>query len=149
MAVSSPRRGRRGDERRRRNAGPQLQVLKNVCIVSGCREVAVSACRHCDRPVCGRHSGVIRGQSGQRGRSSAAGMQAAGGAGRCAQCRLEERRRNQVSVRRIWWAISAAGFVMIAAFAVKSNARMGIALLVLVVAVLVCAYFYDRSLRRS
>lgn len=71
------------------------------------------------------------------------------GAGRCAQCRLEDRRRNQASVRRIWWAISAIGFAMIAAFAIRFNARMGLALLVLVVAVLVCAYFYDRSLRRS
>lgn len=63
-------------------------------------------------------------------------------------CRLEDRRRSQSLVHRIWWGISAAGFAVFAGVAIHSNLREGLALVALALAIVLFAVFYDRMLRR-
>ncbi len=54
-----------------------------------------------------------------------------------------------MSVRRLWWGISALGFAVFIAVALRYNLRQGLALLALALVVLIAAYIYDRALRRT
>ncbi len=67
---------------------------------------------------------------------------------RCALCRLDERRRGQALVRRLWWGAAAAGFAFFTAVAFRANLKQGVALVALVAVIAVLALVYDRTLRR-
>src|SRR5579875_113778 len=104
-----------------------------VCAVTGCGTSAASRCGRCARPICVRH----------------AGNTARGAAGRCALCRLDERRRAVGLTRYLWLVAAIAGFLLIEAFALYANPRQGIALLLLVPLIVLLAFAYRRSLRRG
>jgi hypothetical protein len=64
-------------------------------------------------------------------------------------CRLEERRRGQATIRRIWWVVSALGFAVLIGFTMRTNVPRGLALAALAAVIVVVAVIYDRVMRRS
>ncbi|HZQ36139.1 MAG TPA: hypothetical protein VFD32_09420 [Dehalococcoidia bacterium] len=136
MTLTQPREGRQ-----RRRASRQEVAPSTPCAVSGCLQAGATVCAGCARSVCRRHAGAP-----SRAKRSANG--AAGAVTRCALCRLDERRRGQALVRRLWWGAAAAGFAVFTALAFHTNAKQGVALLALAAVIGVLAVGYDRALRR-
>lgn len=137
MTLTQPREGRP----QRRRASRRAAAPPTPCAVAGCAQAGVTICAGCQRSVCGRHAGAsLRAKRSARG--------GAGAVTRCALCRLDERRRGQALVRRLWWGAAAAGFAVFTAVAFHANVKQGVALVVLVAVIAVLAFGYDRMLRR-
>jgi hypothetical protein len=113
------------------------------CAVAGCPQAGAAVCAGCERSVCRRHAGAP-----SRAMRLASGPAGAAAVTRCARCRLDERRRGQTLVRRLWWGAAAAGFAFFTAIAFHANVKQGVALLALVALIVVLALLYDRALRR-
>ncbi len=139
MALTQPRESRRQRRRAARSDAPPA----SPCAVAGCPQAGATVCAGCERTICRRHAG-----SPGRTKRPANGAASAGAITRCALCRLDERRRGQTLVRRLWWGAAAAGFACFTALAFRANVKQGIALVALVAVIAVLALVYDRSLRR-
>lgn len=111
--------------------------------MGGCADAGTALCARCDRSVCRRHAGAAS-RSGRASHGSADEAPAT----RCALCRLEERRRGQALVRRLWWGAAAAGFAFFTALAFRVSVKQGVALLALAALIAALAFAYDRALRR-
>ncbi len=141
MALTQTRESRR---QRRRVPSRAAQRPVIPCAVAGCAAPGDATCARCGRNLCRRHAGPAPTSNGAR-RALASGARSPA---RCALCRLEERRRGQTLVRRLWWGAAAAGFAVFTALAFRSNMKQGLALVALVVLIAVLALFYDRAMRR-
>jgi len=141
VAVSEARLSRR-QQRRAANGRPAAPTLG--CAVAGCEAPGAVPCASCRRTLCRRHAGSLHESGPARLARASGGAPAV----RCALCRLEERRRGQAVVRRLWWGAAGAGFALIIAIAFRSNPKQGVALAGLAVLIVLLALIYDRVMRR-